>query len=108
MIRLLSLDLLHFLRSCFDDFYDLVNAIVVRTNWEAQVEKLVQIIREDRRNREQSETSPESGLGSSLPKRAVGDESESSPQKISKPAKKTALDRSAVPEQSEQSKDGVK
>ena len=79
----------------------------------------MQIIREDRRNREQSETSPESGLGSSLPKRAVGDESESSPgavgdesesspQKISKPAKKTALDRSAVPEQSEQSKDGVK
>ena len=48
MIRLLSLDLLHFLSICFDEFHELVNAIVPNTNWEAQVEKLVQIIREER------------------------------------------------------------
>ena len=79
----------------------------------------MQFIRERRRSRDESKASPESSLGSSLSRRAVGDESEtsaravgdesgSSPREIPKSAKKTALDCSAVPEQSQEPKDGVK
>ena len=97
-IASLSLDLLHFLRSCFDDFYDLVNAIVVHTNWETQVEKLVQIIK-DARNDEavgkesqrSVERSPERSLGRSLSEEGVSKECSSSPEGVFKESRRSPL-----------------
>jgi hypothetical protein len=66
LIRLLSLDLLHFLSRCFDEFHELVNAIVPDTNWEAQVETLVQIIREGREKMPESLPSLVPSLSPSL------------------------------------------
>ena len=66
LIRLLSLDLLHFLSRCFDEFHELVNAIVPDTNLEAQVETLVQIIREEREGTPAPTPSPAPPLSSSF------------------------------------------
>ena len=114
LIRLLSLDLLHFLRSCFDDFYDLVNAIVVHTNWETQVEKLVKIIRDERRAHPESSSSPITSVSPSLmdsraldesptsPAR-VPDESSTSPRDSKKTTKKTREGSSRVLDESSES-----
>lgn len=123
LIRLLSLDLLHFLPSCFDDFYDLVNAIVVHTNWETQVDKLVKIIREGRRVDAESSPSPAPSLSPSLSPslmkdrapsesspspRRVDTESPPSPKDSTKMTKKAREDSVRVPPESSESSGGPK
>jgi hypothetical protein len=58
---------------------ELVDAIVVHTNWESQVDKLVKIIREARRVPDESSTSPSTSLFPSLTGSRAPDESSTSP-----------------------------
>jgi hypothetical protein len=118
LIRLLSLDLLHFLSSCFEEFHELVSAFVPNTNWETQVEELVRIIRDGREKMPESlpslVPSPDPSLFPSLtetrvppsPARVVP-ESRPSPREDAKSRKKTREDSARVPpESSESSEEG--
>jgi hypothetical protein len=99
--------------------HELVDAIVVHTNWETRVEDLVKIIKDSREKGVESlsggfsgpESSPESSLTRSRvlssPSR-VPVESESSPEKTEKTAKKTRLDPSRVRVESVESSEGPK
>jgi len=76
--------------------HELVDAIVLNTNWEMQVEKLVKIIKDAREKGDGSETGPETGISTGhierrVPTglRRVSDGSETGPEKIEKSEKKT-------------------
>jgi len=94
--------------------HELVDAIVLNTNWETQVEKLVQIIREARRVLDESSTSPSTSLspsltGSRAPDESstslarVLDESSTSPRDSKKTTKKTREGSSRVLDESSES-----
>lgn len=103
--------------------HELVDAIVVHTNWEAQVEKLVKIIREDRKKQPEScpspNPSPAPSLSPSLTKdrapsesspspRRVDTESPPSPKDSTKMTKKAREDSVRVPPESSESSGGPK
>ena len=86
---------------------ELIDAIVLLTDWERHTSKLVEYIKNDREKRVESPSSaisgPESSSESSLTRSRVESspsrvpvESESSPQKVEKTAKKTRQDPSRV------------
>ena len=94
--------------------HELVDAIVLNTNWETQVEKLVKIIRDGRRVANEPSTSPITSVSTSLsssraldesatsPAR-VPDESSTSPRDSKKTTKKTRQDSSRVLDESSES-----
>jgi len=62
--------------------HELVDAIVLNTNWETQVEKLVKIIRDGRRVDTESSPSPPPSLSPSLTKDRAPSESSPSPRRV--------------------------
>jgi hypothetical protein len=99
--------------------YELVDAIVVHTNWETQVDKLVKIIREGRRVDAESSPSPAPSLSPSLTKDRVPSESSPSPRRVdaesppspkdsTKTTKKAREDSVRVPPESSESSGGSK
>lgn len=95
--------------------HELVNAIVVHTNWEMQVEKLVKIIKDGRERTPESSPSPNPSFSPSLtesrvppsPARVLS-ESRPSPQETSKSSKKTRQDSARVTSESSESSEEEK